>query len=201
MAVRTVHGVTPWLVRTVAGSPRGTALRDPERAGLAYDTATVALAAVAAPANGRGSGLLLAAAAGVLGCRPGVETRRARTVLVATAEETIWRDGCLWTVLPFALMHRPVHPRSWPYHLLTGAAFTAAERWGGLTAAAVAHSAHNLWVTARQQPNPADEPAGRGEARPSSSASSAWPTPHSVSNPCSMATRTAEARSVTPSLV
>lgn len=135
------------------------------------------LAAASARATGRGAAVLLTAGAAVLGSRPGPESERARTVLVATAEETIWRSAPAWAILPFALMHRPVHPRTWPYHLLTGAAFTVAERAGGLVAAAAVHSAHNLWIDARRNRGPrTTQPAvGAGVNAPSSTVSNRWP--------------------------
>ncbi|GAA2834850.1 CPBP family glutamic-type intramembrane protease [Crossiella cryophila] len=98
----------------------------------------------------------------------------ARLTLCAAAEELLWRAGAPELLtrfgLPapaatglalagFALLHLPGGgPRRLPYHLASGAVFTAAAATGGLAAAIACHLTHNLTLATavpRRPPAPA----------------------------------------------
>ncbi|WP_131103337.1 CPBP family intramembrane metalloprotease [Ornithinimicrobium sufpigmenti] len=150
--VALVHGLVPW---AIAAGARGrgpaawveTCTRHPQRT---YDVATLLLAALAA-ARGHRGGTLAAVATGIWLGAPRPASAPALTCSVATAEEVIWRGvrTPAWSVVMFALLHAPAHPRRWPYHLLTGAVLHGVASHLGVTAAALLHAVHNLAVERR----------------------------------------------------
>lgn len=176
-AASVAHFVLPWAIRAHARRPGGGV---PGEGYLAvYDMGTVALAAVGSGQKTRRA-LGLASASVVL-CTPSGLDDVCRTVVVAAAEEVLWRRHRAWSVVPFALMHRPAQPARWPYHLLTGSAFHAARALGGLPTAVILHAAHNLLLPRRRSLR-ADRGTGHSadSARASSQApaatpSSSWP--------------------------
>lgn len=142
--VAAAHFWVPWCLRWGARGRTGRNLAQPDRALLVYDGAAVLLAGLALARGAAGRRLLTASLAGVLGARSGRETALARTVLVAVAEEILWRPLGMRAVVPFALMHRPVSGRAWPYHLVTGTMLATLYRMGGLPPAAAGHCLHNI---------------------------------------------------------
>lgn len=147
-----VHLLVPWAI-SAGGRGRGpaawvaTCRRRPQQT---YDVATLLLAALAA-ARGHRGGTVAALATGVWLGAPPAFSAAALTCSVAAAEEVIWRGvrTPAWSVVLFALLHAPAHPRSWPYHLLTGAVLHGVASSRGVTAAALLHAAHNLVLERR----------------------------------------------------
>lgn len=112
--------------------------------------ATLLLAALAAMRGHRG-GTPAALATGVWLAVPRAASAPALTCSVAAAEEVIWRGvrTPAWSVVLFALLHAPAHPRRWRYHLLTGAVLHSVAGSVGVTSAALLHAAHNLALERR----------------------------------------------------
>lgn len=165
--VALAHGLVPWAIAAGACG-RGpaawvaTCVRSPQQT---YDVATLMLAAIAA-ARGHRGGTLAGLCVGAWLSAPRPALTPALTCSVAAAEEVIWRGvrTPAWSVVLFALLHAPPHPRRWPYHLLTGAVLHGVASSLGVTAAAVLHAAHNLALERRATLAAQDAHRARGGA-------------------------------------
>jgi len=94
-----------------------------------------------------------------------------RTVIIAVAEELIWRGpslgpttrstqstrlvqatGAVLRVAGFAALHGARRRRDVPYHVVTGALFESLRRSLGFDAAVAGHVAHNIEIDRRRRP-------------------------------------------------